>query len=93
MLKITVETDEGNQVIDLSSGEQKAFEFVANEPKKWIENAIRNLVRQAVDKIVEANSDKQFNKISESEKLTIVENVNIESAAERQARFEAENQG
>ena len=90
MLKITVETDEGTEVIDLSAEEQKAFEFVANMPADWIHNAIQNRIRRAVDDIVKDNSDKQPNKIDIVEKLQIVENADIKSARVRQEEFEAE---
>ena len=93
MLKITVETDEGVEVIDLSAEEQKAFEFVANGPLEWIQNAIRNRVRRAVDQIVEENSGKQPNKTPVAEKLTIVKNANIKSAKKRQEEFEAQLHG
>lgn len=93
MLKITIETDEGTQTIDLSAEEQKAFDFVANTPKEWIENAIRNRTRQAIDQIVQENSDKQYKKISESEKLLIVKDADIKSAKERQKEFEASSPG
>ena len=93
MLKITIETDEGTEVIDLSAEEQKAFEFVANGPLEWIRNAIQNRVRRAVDQIVEENSDKNYKKTPVAEKLTIVKNANIKSAKERQEEFEASRSG
>jgi hypothetical protein len=91
MLKITIETDEGNRIIDLLAEEQKAFEFVANMPVDWIENAIRNRVRIVIDDIVKNNSDKQSGKISEAERLIIVGNADIKSAKTRQEEFEADN--
>ena len=93
MLKITVETDEGVEVIDLSSEEQKAFEFVANGPLEWIRNAIQNRVRRAVDQIVKENSDKQPSKTAVAEKLKIVKDANIKSAKVRQEEFEAQLHG
>lgn len=90
MLKITIETDEGKEVIDLSVEEQKAFEFVAFSPVSWIENVITNRCEKAVDQIVQAHSDKQPDKIAKVEKLTIVKDADIESAKDKQDRIEAE---
>ena len=90
MLKITIETDNGMAVLDLTADEQKAFEYVANGPKEWIENAIRNRVRRAMDQIVNENSDKNPKKVSVEEKLTIVKNADIKSAKERNEELEAE---
>jgi len=90
MLKITIETDEGTEVIDLSSEEQKAFEFVANGPKEWIQNAIQNRVRRAVDQIVGIASDKNPKRTLVAEKLAIVKDADIKSAKQRQAEMEIE---
>ena len=89
-MKITIETDVGAEVIDLSVEEQKAFEYVANGPLEWIENAIRNRVRRAVDQIVEENSDKNFKKMSAAKKLLVVKGANIKSAKVRNEEAEAE---
>ncbi len=90
MLKITIETDEGSEKLNLSAEEQKAFEFVANGPLEWIRNAIQNRVRRAVDQIVEENSDKNFKKMEVADKLKVVKGANIKSAKVRQEEFEAE---
>ncbi len=90
MLKITIETDEGTEVVDLSAEEQKAFEFVANMPVDWIVNAIRNRTRVAVDKVVGENSDKNPKKVSVADKLKIVKDVDIKSAKVRNDEAEAE---
>jgi hypothetical protein len=91
MLKVTIETDEGTEVMDLSAEEQKAFEFVANGPLEWIQNAIQNRVRRAVDQIVSDASDKNPKKTDVAEKLTIVKDADIKSAKVRQEEFEALN--
>jgi hypothetical protein len=90
MLKITIETDDGTQVCDLTVDEQKAFEYVAKSPKEWIENAIRNRVRRAVDQIVAETTDKNPKKMSVPDKLAIVRTVDIKSAKERNDEFEAQ---
>ena len=90
MLKITIETDVGEEVIALSAEEQKAFEFVALSPMEWIRNAIRNRVKRSVDQIINETSDKQPDKINKAEKLSIVATADIKSAVVRQEELEAE---
>jgi len=93
MLKITIETDDGTEVIDLSVEEQKAFEYVANPPLEWIKNAIQNRVRRAVDQIVSETSDKNPKKTEVAEKLLIVEDANIKPAKVRTEEITAELEG
>ena len=56
---------------------------------KWVENAIKNRSRQAIDEIVEEQTDRRANKVALEEKLMIVKNANIKSAKVRQEEFEA----
>lgn len=89
MLKITIETDDGTKTIDLLPEEQKAFEHIANMPVDWIENAVRNRTRQAIDQIIKENSDRQPDKITDAERLTIVGDADIKSAKQKHEEFEA----
>lgn len=76
--------------IILSAEEEKALLTDMISIQEWIENAIKNKARQCIDLIVEQVSDKQPKKISINEKLAIVRDAKVESAAERQKRLEAE---
>jgi len=78
--------------ITLSSAEFKALEFVAKSAQEWADNAVHERCRVAIDEIVNAEVQR---KLAAGEPITgskedIVIAADIESAAERQARLEAE---
>ena len=77
--------------ITLSDAEYKALSHVALSPEDWINNAVHERCRIAIEEIVSAEVQR---KLSINEPITgtkedIVMAANIESAAERQARLEA----
>lgn len=80
----------GEYTITLIAEEEKALLSDMISIQGWLENAIHNKARQCIDVIVEKHSDKQAKKISKADKLKIVKEADVESAAERQARLEAE---
>lgn len=78
--------------ITLSDAEIKALEHVSVNANDWIQNAVHERCRIAIDEIVAIEVQR---KLSAGEPITgtkddIVMAAQIESAAERQARFEAE---
>jgi len=78
--------------ITLSAAEDKALKFVAVSAQDWIDNAVHERCRIAIEEIVNAEVQR---KLAAGEPITgskddIVMAANIESAAERQARLEAE---
>lgn len=78
--------------ITLSNAEDKALKSVAVSAQEWIDNAIHERCRLAIDEIVNAEVQR---KLAAGEAITgskedIVMAANVESAAERQARLEAE---
>ena len=78
--------------ITLTDAENKALGFVALDQNDWIQNAVHERCRIAIDEIVAAEVQR---KLTAGEPITgtkddIVMAAQIESAAERQARFEAE---
>lgn len=78
--------------ITLSDAENKALHFVAVSAQDWIDNAVHERCRIAIEEIV--NSEVQ-RKLAAGEAITgskedIVMAANVESAAERNARLEAE---
>lgn len=78
--------------IILSDAEDKALSVVAESQQDWIENAVRDRCRIAIDEIV--NKEVQ-RKLAAGESITgskddIVLAANIETVAERNARLEAE---
>lgn len=78
--------------ITLTDAENKALGVVALDQNDWIQNAVHERCRIAIDEIVAAEVQR---KLTAGEPITgtkddIVMAAQIESAAERQARFEAE---
>lgn len=78
--------------ITLSDAEFKALGVVAVSQQAWIDNAVHNRCRIAIEEIVAAEVQR---KLSAGESISgtkedIVMAADIESAAERDARMEAE---
>ena len=78
--------------ITLSDAEDKALHVFALSAQDWIDNAVHERCRVAIEEIVAAEVQR---KLAASEPITgskedIVMAANIESAADRQARIEAE---
>lgn len=78
--------------ITLSAAEDKALKSVALSAQDWIDNAVHERCRIAIDEIVNAEVQR---KLAAGQSITgskddIVLAANIESAATRQARLEAE---
>jgi hypothetical protein len=78
--------------ITLSAAEDKALHVVALSAQDWIDNAVHERCRVAIDEIVNAEVQR---KLAAGQPITgskddIVLAANIESAAARQARLEAE---
>lgn len=78
--------------ITLSDAEDKALHVVALSAQDWIDNAVHERCRIAIDEIVAAEVQR---KLQAGEPITgskedIVLAAQVESAAERQARLEAE---
>jgi hypothetical protein len=79
--------------ITLSEAEDKALGVVALNQQDWIDNAIHERCRVAIDEIVNAEVQR---KLAAGEPITgskedIVMAANIESAADRQVRLDAED--
>ena len=78
--------------ITLSDAEDKALHVVAMSAQDWIDNAVHERCRIAMEEIVAAEVQR---KLAAGEAITgskddIVMAANVESAAQRQARMEAE---
>lgn len=78
--------------ITLSDAENKALHFVALSAQEWIDNAVHERCRIAIDEIVNAEIERM---LAAGESITgskedIVLAANVESAAERHARMLAE---
>jgi hypothetical protein len=80
--------------ITLSDAEDKALHTVAISAQDWIDNAVHERCRIAIDEIVNAEVQR---KLAAGESITgskddIVMAADVESAVERNARMQAEAQ-
>lgn len=78
--------------ITLSAAEDKALKSVALSAQDWIDNAVHERCRIAIEEIVNAEVQR---KLAAGQSITgskddIVLAANVESAADRQARLDAE---
>ena len=78
--------------VTLSDAEDKALGVIAFSQNDWIQNAVHERCRLAIDEIVNAEVQR---KLAAGEPITgskddIVMAANVESAAERQVREDAE---
>jgi hypothetical protein len=78
--------------IELTEAENKALSIIALDQNEWIQNAVHERCRIAIDEIV--NEEVQ-RKLTAGEPITgtkedIVLAADVETAAERQARLEEE---
>ena len=78
--------------IELSDAEDKAFGVIAVSQNDWIQNAIKERCRLAIEEIVAAEVQRKLaaGETISGSKEDIVMAANIESAAQRQARLQAE---
>ena len=78
--------------ITLSDAEDKALGVAALSQQDWIDNVVHNRCRIAIEEIVAAEVERitAIGGTISGTKEDIVNAANIESAAEKQARIEAE---
>jgi hypothetical protein len=82
--------------ITLTDAEDKALRYVAFDPQEWIDNAVHNRCRQAIDQIYAEEVERMTNDPTvdsiPANKEQVVLAAEIQSAAERQALADAELQ-
>lgn len=80
--------------VTLSDAENKALGYVAFSQQDWIDNAVHERCRIAIEEIVNAEVQRKLaaGETISGSKEDIVNAAPIQSAAERQAEFDAQNQ-
>ncbi len=83
-----------NYTVTLSDAENKALGYVALSQQEWIDNAVHERCRIAIEEIVNAEVQRKLaaGETISGSKEDIVNAAPIQSAAERQAEFDAQNQ-
>jgi len=82
-----------NITITLTAAQEKGLAYVAASPQEWVENAVHNRCRQAIDEIYDMEvarmtADPDITSIP-ADKNTVVLAADIKNAATRQAEAEA----
>ena len=80
--------------ITLTDAEDKALRVIALDPQDWIDNAVHNRCRIAIDEIYmeeveRMTADPDITSIP-ADKEAVVLSADVQSAAERQAAIDAE---
>ena len=86
MLNITV----GQKSFSLSDEEERILLVDMVDIAEWIENLVRNKIRQVIDRLIEQHTPYNPRRLSREEKLKIIASLDLKTAAERQAELEAE---
>jgi hypothetical protein len=80
--------------VTLTDAEDKALRYVALDPQDWIDNAVHNRCRQAIDQIYSEEVERMTNDPEvdsiPANKEQVVLDADIMSAADRQAQAESE---
>ena len=63
--------------VTITDKEDEALRGVILDPQAWIEHAFRNKVRKCVDRAIEGYTDKRPGALSESEKSTLIDGIDI----------------
>lgn len=76
--------------VKINAEEEKALLTDMISIQEWITNAIKNKARQMIGLIVANHTDRNPKNLTWDEKLEIIRSLDLETAAERQAREESE---
>jgi hypothetical protein len=76
--------------IIVSEAEEKALSTVMIDIQEWVQNAISNRARQAIDKIISDTTSSNPKKLNEAEREQIIIAAKVKTAVEINAEAEAE---
>jgi magnesium-transporting ATPase (P-type) len=69
-------------VVILFNEEYKAMSVMTQTPEEWANNAVKNKAQKMLNELVEKYSDKQVAKMTETEKKTIIDSIDIKTEKE-----------
>ena len=85
MLTITI----GQKSFTLTDEEEKALLTDMVDIAEWVENLLRNKVRQVMDRIIEEHTEYNPRRLTPERKRQIIAGLELKTAAERTAEEEA----
>ncbi len=65
-------------VVEITDNEQKALLTQMTSIEEWINGIVRQRINHCIDQIVEEYSDKQARKLTDADKLAIIESAKVE---------------
>jgi len=79
----------GSKSFTLTDEEEKALLTDMVDVAEWVENLLRNKVRQVMDRIVEEHTEYNPRRLDPDRKRQIVAGLELKTAVERNAEMEA----
>lgn len=64
-------------IVTLSQTEYDAMTVMTITPEEWLQHAAKNKARKLINVLVRDNSDKQPEKITDGEKETIIDGIDL----------------
>ena len=85
MLTITI----GSKSFTLTDEEEKALLTDMEDIAEWVENFLRNKVRQVMDRVIEEHTEYNPRRLDLERKREIISGLKLKTAVERNAEMEA----
>ena len=86
MLTVTI----GSKSFTLTDEEEKALLTDMVDIAEWVENLLRNKVRQVMDRVIEEHTEYNPRRLDPDRKREIISGLKLKTAVERNAEMEAE---
>ena len=79
-----------NFTVIINDTEEKALLTVMVDIQEWLQNAISNRARKAIDTIITEQTDRQPKKMDKATKEQLIQTMVLKTAVEKNAEFEKE---
>ncbi len=76
--------------INLSENELKVLRYDIVDIQEWLMNFVKTKIRVIANQIIWEKTDRRPDKMTDEEKLELIKTLNIETAEERNKKFEEE---
>lgn len=69
-------------IVKLTDEEYKAMSVLTSTPEEWTNNTVKNKAQKILNELVDKNSDKKIDKLTEAEKKSIINFIDINKEKE-----------
>lgn len=76
--------------VNLSENELKVLRYDIVDIQEWLTNFVKTKIRVIANQIIWEKTDRRPDKMTDEEKLELIKTLNIETAEERNKKFEEE---